>query len=187
MIRKKNSFLTFCFSFLPGAGQMYMGFMKRGVSFMSIFFLLIFISTWLNLGPLMFIMPVIWFYAFFDTHNLRAMPDDEFYAMEDDYILFPEFTKDRARILTNKYRTVFAVVLIVIGFSVLWNNLFDMFDDIMPSFIDNALDQFGYYFPQLIVGTAIIALGVYLIRGKKKDLENSEKVHFLEDKGGNQL
>ena len=37
--KKKNRFLTFCFSMLPGAAEMYMGFMKTGVSLMSLFML----------------------------------------------------------------------------------------------------------------------------------------------------
>ncbi|MDD3173228.1 MAG: hypothetical protein PHF63_06160 [Herbinix sp.] len=184
MIRKKSSFLTFCFSFLPGAGQMYMGFMKRGISLMSAFFLLIFLSSWLNLGPLMFVMPVIWFYAFFDTFNLRAMPDDEFYAMEDDYILIPEFAKEKSRVLQSKNRTVLAVALIIIGFTILWNNIYELFRWIMPDVIREAVYRFGHYFPQLLIGFAIIALGIYLIIGKKKDLDSMEKVHQLEDKGG---
>ncbi len=40
MTRKKNGFLTFIFSLLPGAGEMYMGFFKQGMSIMAIFFLL---------------------------------------------------------------------------------------------------------------------------------------------------
>lgn len=28
----KNGFLTLCFSFIPGAGQMYQGYMKRGLT-----------------------------------------------------------------------------------------------------------------------------------------------------------
>ena len=28
----KNGFLTFCCAFIPGAGQMYQGYMKRGLS-----------------------------------------------------------------------------------------------------------------------------------------------------------
>ena len=35
MTRKKNGFLTLCFSLVPGAGEMYMGFMKQGVSTVS--------------------------------------------------------------------------------------------------------------------------------------------------------
>ena len=90
MIRKKNKFFTFIFSFVPGAGQMYMGFMKRGLSLMSYFILIISISVWLNIGPLMLIALIIWFYSFFDTQNLSSTPDDEFYSLEDQYLIFPE-------------------------------------------------------------------------------------------------
>ena len=34
----KNGFLTFCCAFIPGAGQMYQGYMKRGLSLILIFF-----------------------------------------------------------------------------------------------------------------------------------------------------
>lgn len=184
MIRKKNSFLTFCFSFLPGAGQMYMGFMKRGISLMSAFFLLIFISVLTGLGTLMLAMPVLFFYAFFDTFNLRAMPDDEFYAMEDDYLIIHEFTKEKARVIQSKYRNILAFALIIIGFSILWNNIYDLIREFLPYYISNIVYQFGHYFPQLFIGLAIVALGLYLIRGKKKDLDLEEKTALLQDKGG---
>lgn len=184
MIRKKSSFLTFCFSFLPGAGQMYMGFMKRGVSLMSGFFLLIFLGTWLSLGPIFFALPVIWFFAFFDTFNLQAMPDDEFYSMEDEYLILPDFAKGKAHALSGKYRSIFAVSLIVIGISILWNNLYDIFRWMMPAILRDAVYRFGHYFPQLLIGFAIIALGIYLIIGKKKDLDTEEETKQLEDKGG---
>lgn len=184
MIRKKSSFLTFCFSFLPGAGQMYMGFMKRGVSLMTAFWLLIFLSTWLNLSPLMFAMPVIWFFAFFDTFNLRAMPDDEFYALEDEYLLIPEFAKEKSKLIQSKYRNVLALILIIIGFSILWNNLTSMINYYLPNYLSYAIYQIGRYFPQLVIGIAIIALGLYLIRGKKQDLDSAEQTAMLQDKGG---
>ena len=34
---KKNSFLTFCFAFIPGAGEMYLGMMKKGLAVMLLF------------------------------------------------------------------------------------------------------------------------------------------------------
>lgn len=37
MTRKKRGFWTFCFSLIPGAGEMYLGFMKRGLSMMCLF------------------------------------------------------------------------------------------------------------------------------------------------------
>ena len=48
--KKKNRFLTFCFSMLPGAAEMYMGFMKTGVSLMSLFMLVIMLAIWMNQG-----------------------------------------------------------------------------------------------------------------------------------------
>ncbi len=186
MIRKKSNFLTFCFSLLPGAGQMYMGFMKRGSSLMAFFFLTIFLSTWLGLGPLMFLMPIIWFYAFFDTHNLRSMPDDEFYAMEDDFVILPEYAKAKAKEIQDKYRYILAVVLIVIGLSILWNNFVDILGSVLPRFAYSFLHRFGNLIPQLFVACAIIAFGIYLIRGKKQDLDSVDRNKFLEDKGGMQ-
>ncbi|MCI8355555.1 MAG: hypothetical protein HFI47_10905, partial [Lachnospiraceae bacterium] len=48
--KKKSRFLTFCFSMLPGAGEMYMGFMRTGVSLMLLFFLSIYIPVSLRLS-----------------------------------------------------------------------------------------------------------------------------------------
>jgi hypothetical protein len=169
MIRKKNSFFTFCFSLLPGAGQMYMGFMKRGLSLMAGFFLIISIGAWLNIGPILLILPLIWFYAFFDTHNLRAMPDEEFYAMEDDYLFLTDIPKETIQQLQSKYRNLLAFALILLGFTVLWNNIFDMLRQYLPKL--NLYYSFGYRFPQIVIGIAIILFGFYLIRGKKVELK----------------
>ena len=90
MTKKKSGFLAFCFSLLPGAGEMYMGFMKQGVSIMALFWLLIFLSAFLNIGPVLFILPILWCYSFFNVHNIRGMSDEEFYALEDDYLFHME-------------------------------------------------------------------------------------------------
>jgi hypothetical protein len=184
MIRKKSSFLTFMFSLFPGAGQMYMGFMKRGLSLMAMFFLCIFIPVWLRIGLLFLALPIVWFYSFFDTHNLHSAPDAEFYALKDDFILFPEIGKDKSRIFQNKYRNVFAVVLIVIGVSILWTNIYSLFKDALPDYIRNAITSFNGNFPQLFIGLIIILLGIYLIRGKKRELDMEDKLNMLDDKGG---
>lgn len=184
MIRKKSSFFTFCFSLIPGAGQMYMGFMKRGTSLMSVFFLLIFLASWLHLGPLVYVMPVIWFFAFFDTHNLRSMSDDEFNAMDDNFIMIPEFAKEKALMLQSKYRNILALALIIIGLSILWNNIYGIIYWIMPGVLRELIWRFGQYFPQMCIGVIIIIIGVYLIRGKKMDLDVAENIKLLEDKNG---
>lgn len=183
MIRKRNSFFTFIFSLIPGAGEMYMGFMKRGISTMSIFFFVVFTATWLGLGPLLFVMPVIWFYSFFSVHNLRAMPDDEFYAFEDGFLFDMELNKDKISQITKKYNMIIAVTLIVIGFSILWNNLIDTlrYRFNLPEPLRSLIYSFGNIFPQSVIAVGIIILGIYLIKGKKNELDYP----MLEDKGGN--
>jgi len=182
--KKKNAFFTFCFSLLPGAGQMYMGFMKRGISLMSSFFLVIFLSTWLNLGPLLLFMPIVWFFSFFDTHNLRSMPDDMFNTFQDEYIIIPEFVKKGVQSINGKYRSVVAVVLIVVGCILLWNNFYYLIEGLLPHFLSNTLFRLGRIFPQTLVGIVIIAIGVYLIRGKKRELDAVQITEQFDDRGG---
>ena len=172
MTRKKNGFFTFIFSFLPGAGEMYMGFFKQGVSIMSIFFILIGISSWLNLGALMFILPVLWFYSFFHVHNLYSLPDEEFYSIEDKFLFDYDEYKIQKMFANDRGRKILAIVLIIVGVSAIWNIFTDLLES---SFRALGIDMNWFYIfannvPQAVIGIIIIILGVYLIRGKKKEL-----------------
>ena len=76
-MQRKSGFLTFCFACLPGAGEMYLGYMKRGLSVMIAFWGLIFVASLLNMGILGILAPIIWAYSFFDTFNLRAQTPEQ--------------------------------------------------------------------------------------------------------------
>ena len=65
---KKNGFLTFIFACIPGAGQMYYGYMQRGLSIAMMLILCVMAATVIN--PLLFLCLVIWMYSFFDTYDL---------------------------------------------------------------------------------------------------------------------
>lgn len=184
MKRKKSSFLAFFCSLIPGAGEMYIGFMKRGLSIMLIFWGLIFISAWSGLGSLLFGLPIVWFYSFFEVHNLRSMPEQMLDDMKDEYFLLPEFNSEKMKYLQDKYRNIFALILIILGISILWNNLYELLEDVLPGAISDLIYDVGHYFPQFFIACAIIALGLYLIRGKKKELDLKEEMGLLEDKGG---
>ena len=80
----KNGFLTFCCAFIPGAGQMYQGYMKRGLSLILTACLIGMVSSLLN--PVMLLLVVVWMYSFFDTFNLRAQIIADT-APEDDYLV----------------------------------------------------------------------------------------------------
>ena len=67
----KNGILTFIFAFCPGAGQMYQGYMKRGLSLITMFCLSIVIGV-STLEVLTVGCVIVWMYSFFDTLNLRA-------------------------------------------------------------------------------------------------------------------
>ena len=66
----KNGFLTFCCAFIPGAGQMYQGYMKRGLSLILTACLIGMVGSLLN--PVLLLLVVMWMYSFFDTFSLRA-------------------------------------------------------------------------------------------------------------------
>ena len=82
---KKNGFLTFIFACIPGAGQMYYGYMQRGLSIAMILILCVMAATVVE--PLLFLCLVIWMYSFFDTYDLiRHMAAGE---PKEDSLLVP--------------------------------------------------------------------------------------------------
>ena len=87
MQKQKKGFLLFISSLIPGAGEMYMGFFKQGISIMTLFWAIIAIAGGLNISSLVIFLPVLWFYSFFHVHNLKELPEEEFYAIVDNYIL----------------------------------------------------------------------------------------------------
>lgn len=73
----RSPVLVFLFSLLPGAGHMYMGFMRRGLQLMVLFFGTIWLGSLsmpLGFSDLfgMLAAPVVWFYSFFDSLSLSG-------------------------------------------------------------------------------------------------------------------
>ena len=70
MRRKRGSFFTFLCSLMPGAAEMYMGFMKQGISLMTTFILCIVVPSVLRLSDAFVLFAgLVWAYGFF--HNVR--------------------------------------------------------------------------------------------------------------------
>jgi TM2 domain-containing membrane protein YozV len=177
MTRKKSSFLTFCFSLIPGAGEMYMGFMKQGISIMAVFWLLIFLAAFFGMGPLLFILPILWCYSFFNVHNIRGMSDEEFYALEDDYLFHLNENAFWGK-LQGKQGNILAAALIIIGVVIMWNRLADYMMWLLPESIYwHIVDDI----PQTVIAVLLIWCGIYLIRGKKKELDGEETKQKIYD------
>ncbi|MCI8726624.1 MAG: hypothetical protein HFG66_10970 [Hungatella sp.] len=181
MTNKKSKFLTFFISLIPGAGEMYLGFYKTGASIMVLFFGGYGIFGYL-FRPFICFLPVLWFYSFFHTHNLNNMPDDEFYALEDDYLF--HIQPSQLTSLAMKYRKPLAFLLIFMGVGIIWNNINHILSSIARWFIwSDAVTSFIRYWgnalPQLAAAALIIWLGWRLIQNKKETLSTPP---YLADK-----
>lgn len=181
MTRKKNKMMTFLWSLIPGAGEMYLGFMKQGVSLMAAFWLLSAMAGFFKMEILLFLAPVIWFYSFFNTNNLSGLPDDEFYALEDDYLFHIQLLIQNKAIL-KKYKKLIALILIIFGCSVLWNNISTLlFSYLLPNLylsenVYSMLYYLGRTIPQSVIGLGIIIAGWYLIKNKSDSLNHDDYI-----------
>lgn len=174
MTKKRNGFIRFLLSFLPGAGEMYMGFMKMGVSLMSAFFLLIMVSMFLESGVLMFVDMIVWFYSFFHVHNLAGMSDEEFYAVEDEYLIPLDKINLKGKKLTEESRKIVSICLIILGIVLTYQGLDRMFYAYIPEWIYGIIAQVTNSLPKIVIGLAIIYIGVKMIHGKKAELDSLE-------------
>jgi hypothetical protein len=174
MKKEKSKFLTFCFSLLPGAGHMYMGFMKMGLSFMAMFFFGIFLSSFLDIGPLLVVLPLIWFYSFFDCINKRYSSDEEFLLLEDNYLFSADELVKIDKGMFKKHRLLGGVLLVFLGGYLIWNNIINSLSSYMPSELYMALSNVTRVAPQIIVGAIIIAVGAKLIIGKKRECDSDD-------------
>ena len=170
--KKKSKFLTFCMSCMPGAGQMYMGFMKMGLSLMLLFSLTIIVATWMNIGAIAVFCVVEWFYSFFHANHLASLGDEEFENVKDEY-LFGIDALPGIKSFVEKYHKLIAYGLILLGISLLWSTMINLLRVILPEqyyFITRIMWQIGNYIPSIVIGSIIIFLGVKLIEGKKMEV-----------------
>ena len=73
MRQKRGKVTTFLCSLIPGAAEMYMGFMKKGISLMAVFILCFVVPSVLRVSDVFILFAVlVWFYSFFHARNLAA-------------------------------------------------------------------------------------------------------------------
>ena len=168
---KKNGILTFLFAFVPGAGQMYQGYMKRGLSLITLFFLCI-MAGMLLLEPLVLTALIVWMYSFFDTFNLRA----QFIAgtaPADDYLVHFNTKDARLTLFFRDSHKLVGWALIALGAMVAYQNIImRVLGDVMWRWgQDNPVFRAIYLMldalPQIVVCVALIVCGMWLVRGPK--------------------
>ena len=182
MQKKKKGLLLFISSLIPGAGEMYMGFKKQGISIMLLFFTLFALGMFTGLDFIIWFTPIIWFYSFYNVHNLKSLPDEEFYSIEDNYVLhLDEFTGDITGLL-KKHHTVAAGLLILFGISILWRGISDIFYWFLPGPpLAGIINNLGYSLPQIIIGAFILIAGIYLLNSKRQSFNQYEDSYTQEE------
>ena len=178
MNRRKSGLFTLLCSLWPGAGEMYLGMMRKGVVIMVAFFGVFFISSLFSNGIFSLFLPVIWFYSFFDTLNCRHMTEEELVASETRFFYdLGSITGGGKNWFHGKRYKWIGIILILFGIYLLIDNVL--------WYIINQLGLDFYWLrallrmaPTIFVAIAIIYFGFYLIhRGKDT---SSDKKDFIE-------
>lgn len=164
----KNGLLTLLFAFIPGAGQMYQGYMKRGLSLMLMCCVICVLAVLFS--PIAFFLLLVFMYSFFDTLNLRAQIALG-NAPADDYLVHLD-PKDKrlARLLLDSHKLV-GWLLIAFGALIAYQNLImNTLGDLVyrwghSSPVFRALYLVMDSLPDVVVCVVLIVCGVWLVKG----------------------
>jgi hypothetical protein len=181
---KKNGILTLLFACIPGAGQMYQGYMKRGLSLITLFFLCI--MAGMLLEPLVLTALIVWMYSFFDTFNLRA----QFIAgtaPADDYLVHFNTKDARLTLFFRDSHKLVGWALIALGAMVAYQNIImRVLGDVMWRWGQNSPFFRAVYLmldelPEVVVCVALVVCGLWLVRGPKGKKVHRKKAEEPED------
>lgn len=170
---KKNPFLTFCCACVPGCGQMYLGYMRRGLSLSAFFWGLSILTISVETPLLAFLLPVLWAFAFFDSFNLR----NAIYmgtATQDDFIPNRAFLASYNLLPGSRGGNILGWVLIIAGGLMMWGFVVEPFLLNVLGFIPGLYMIFNNLIPTLIAA-AVILLGVWMVRRPSPPQEDDIK------------
>ena len=155
---KKNGFLTFVFACIPGAGQMYYGYMKRGLSMITIFCLGVVVAA--IIAPMVIVCPIVWMYSFFDTYDLiRRMTQGD---PKPDTVFLLESRNPLSRLLPSGSRLL-GWALVALGCWAIYSSVLEpLIIQFMGWYVANLI-------PTLVVAGLLIAGGCWLISGPSSD------------------
>ena len=157
---KKNGFLTFIFACIPGAGQMYYGYMQRGLSLITMFIACFIVGAIIN--PLAALAIIVWMYAFFDTYDLiRHLAAGD--PKEDGLLLVDNFD-DVKKLIPQHTKLV--------GWGLIGSGVWALYDLLIGNWVYRILTNvlgYGYAWdvingiPNLVVGGLLVFAGFKLL------------------------
>ncbi|MBR4795743.1 MAG: hypothetical protein IK050_04825 [Lachnospiraceae bacterium] len=165
---KRNSFITFIFSLLPGAAEMYMGFMKMGASLLAIFLLGFLFMFVLQVEDVFVLAEVlVWIVGFFHARNMAKLTQEELELVEDKAIWEDILGIEGIKVSNSKLAKWIGGLLIAAGAFTLWNRLDWYVARAAEVFIGDWAENFVYGIPRIVIAIALIVIGIVLIKGKK--------------------
>ena len=173
-MKRKQGLLFFISSCIPGCGQMHQGYMKRGMSLLTVFCGIFAIAAFLNIGALTALMVPVWLYAFFDSYNLRTQLDGGT-APADAFLLgLDQADGERMALLCRRRHSLVGWGLVFVGVYALYNKfilgqLYWYLEDmgLMNGVLGNVYAVLNRM-PELLGCMAVIAVGVWLVKGPQQ-------------------
>ena len=175
-MRQKHGLLLFLTSCVPGCGEMYQGYMKRGMSILTIFCGIFALAVFLEIGALAVLMLPVWLFSFFDSYNLRAQAEADAAPLDGYLFGLSDVDSRQMSALLQKRHSLVGWGLVAVGVYIFYSTVADWVVNFFYQFFDAWwLDRvLSYDVPRLAVTMGIIALGVWFIRGPKR--EKSEDI-----------
>ncbi|MBO0959305.1 hypothetical protein J1P26_06125 [Neobacillus sp. MM2021_6] len=163
---KKSKAIATFLSIFPGAGHLYLGLQRRGIQLMAAFLFSVYILDVLRLGIFLFLIPIIWFYSFFDAMQKVSRYGDE--AIEDVPII--------AYFLNHQKWVGIGLILMGLYYLVM-NVLLPAFSPLLQRLINfDVMYWIQGYLQTGLVCVLLIGGGIKLLSGskRKREVKNHE-------------
>lgn len=178
-MNKKNKILFFLFSLIPGAAHMYIGLVKRGLVIMLALVAGAGLAMMADTPAFLLVLPVLWFYSFFDAWNKYHLPEEKLTKVQDDFLFFlnamPENVRSDPRfkkVASANVLKVGGIVAIIAGAYLIWDQIIvRVLIRLLSDTGAEILSQISYKLPQVAVAVILIVVGIKLISHKKSELE----------------
>ncbi|MCJ8011033.1 DUF3824 domain-containing protein [Paenibacillus sp. KQZ6P-2] len=159
---KRSKVLATLLSAFPGAGHMYLGLQKRGLQLMIFFLGSVYVLDVLHLSLFLFLIPLIWFFSFFD-----GLQQTSRYGRE------PLIDRPIVEGISNHQRWLGVGLMILgiyyVGTSILVPAMNNWFPNM---YIDYKI---SHYLKPIIVAVLLIAGGIKLMLGTGKSRADKER------------
>jgi len=152
---RKSKFLTFAFSALPGLNYMYLGLMKRGLFFMSLFFALTIVVREIRIGMFSLSVFMLICFCLFDSFRIRRLLRNGFDV--------PDSIDDVASFYRSNRNPVLLLVCILIFFAVMRRGTTFFMTTVMENYAFSAFFSVALSILSFVLWLLAIVLVCYII------------------------